>query len=67
MDITDRKMAEEELQRAYTEIKLLKDRLMAENVYLRDEIGAKHPVSGVVTANAGFEELPAGTRFLNGS
>lgn len=38
VDISDRKRAEEELQRAYDEIKKLKERLEAENIYLQDEM-----------------------------
>jgi formate hydrogenlyase transcriptional activator len=38
MDITDRKAAEEEIKRAYEEINNLKNRLEAENIYLREEI-----------------------------
>ena len=37
-DITDRKEAENSLQKAYAEIQQLKDRLEAENMYLRKEM-----------------------------
>lgn len=37
-DITERREAERALQRAHAEIEALKDRLEAENVYLRDEL-----------------------------
>ena len=37
-DITDRKRAEEELTRALEEIRILKDRLEGENIYLREEL-----------------------------
>lgn len=40
-DITMQKRAENELRRAYEEIKTLKERLEAENVYLRDEMELK--------------------------
>jgi formate hydrogenlyase transcriptional activator len=38
MDITDRKIAEDEIKRAYEEIKDLKNQLEAENIYLREEM-----------------------------
>jgi len=41
-DITDRKRAEDELKRAFEEIKELKNRLEQENVYLREEIELKY-------------------------
>jgi len=37
-DISDRKRAEEELRRAFDEIRQLKDQLLAENLYLQQEI-----------------------------
>ena len=41
-DITERKQAEKELQKALSEIHTLKERLEAENVYLREEIRSAH-------------------------
>ena len=38
-----RKRAEKELYNAFTEIKALKERLEAENIFLREEITLKHP------------------------
>jgi PAS domain S-box-containing protein len=38
MDITSLKQKEEDLQKAYDEIKVLKERLEVENIYLRDQI-----------------------------
>jgi PAS domain S-box-containing protein len=40
-DMTERKKAEENLQKAYDEIKLLKERLEVENIYLRDQISVQ--------------------------
>jgi PAS domain S-box-containing protein len=37
-DVTDRKQAEQELQRAFAEIQALKDRLQEENIALREEV-----------------------------
>jgi formate hydrogenlyase transcriptional activator len=39
LEIEERRRAEASLQAAYSEIKLLKDRLQAENVYLQQEVG----------------------------
>jgi PAS domain S-box-containing protein len=41
-DITERKRREEALQTALAEVKALKERLQAENVYLRQEIKVSH-------------------------
>jgi PAS domain S-box-containing protein len=41
IDITDIKQKENNLQKAYDEIKILKDRLEVENVYLRDQISVQ--------------------------
>jgi PAS domain S-box-containing protein len=38
IDVTERKRAEEEIRKAYEEIKNLKDQLEAENIYLREEM-----------------------------
>lgn len=46
-DITERKLKEKELQNAYAEIKRLKERAEAENIYLREEIKSEQ----------GFEEI----------
>ncbi len=42
IDITERKRAESELEKAFSEIKRLNVRLEAENVYLREEIEVRH-------------------------
>jgi formate hydrogenlyase transcriptional activator len=42
IDITTRKETERSLQKAYEEIKQLKDRLEAENIYLRKTVAAKN-------------------------
>lgn len=41
LEIADRKDAEESLRRAFQEIKQLKDRLQAENIYLQHEVAQK--------------------------
>jgi PAS domain S-box-containing protein len=47
-DITERKQAEEELHKAFNEIKKLKDRIEAENILLRKEIHMAHLQSNIV-------------------
>ena len=42
VDITERKLAEQELQDAFSEIKRLNAQLEAENIYLREEIELHH-------------------------
>ena len=47
-DITERKRAEEELRTAFAEIRLLKEQLEAENVYLREEVKLSHVHGDIV-------------------
>lgn len=47
-DITERKRAEQTLQKALTEVKKLKDRLQEENIYLQDEIKLQHNFDEIV-------------------
>ncbi len=56
-DITRRKQAERELREAYEEVKRLKDRLKAENLYLQSEIEDSHAAEGIVTVNPPFKEV----------
>jgi PAS domain S-box-containing protein len=48
IDITERKLAEQALQQAYSEIKRLKEQLETENLYLREEIKLEHQHHEVV-------------------
>ncbi len=48
MDITDRKAAEEALQKALTEVSQLKNQLQEENIYLREEIKLEHNFTEIV-------------------
>jgi|GEM_PF-643620 len=48
MDITDRKQAEIELNRAYTEIKQLQAQLAAESAYLQQEIKLEHNFENII-------------------
>jgi len=47
-DFTDQKKAEEKLQKALSEVKSLKDKLLAENIYLRDEIGQTYDSHDII-------------------
>ncbi|ALC17306.1 sigma54 specific transcriptional regulator with PAS/PAC sensor, Fis family [Desulfuromonas soudanensis] len=47
-EIADRKKAEMSLQEAYGEIKLLKDRLQEENIYLRQEVDKKYNFGEII-------------------
>lgn len=47
-EVDERKKAEESLQVAYAEIKSLKDRLQAENIYLKQEAAEEHSFGEIV-------------------
>jgi formate hydrogenlyase transcriptional activator len=47
-DVTKRKQADEEIKKAYEEIKNLKDRLEAENIYLRKNISLSQEVPTII-------------------
>jgi PAS domain S-box-containing protein len=48
MDITDRKRAEEALQKALTEVSQLKNQLQEENIYLQEEIKLAHNFDEII-------------------
>ncbi len=48
IDITERKQVEEELRQAYIEISRLKEKLEAENVYLRSEISMSREIETII-------------------
>ncbi len=48
MDITERKQSNEALQKAYHEIKQLKDQLEAENIYLRQEVSRESDFEHII-------------------
>lgn len=59
-DISERRAAEEDLRKAHEDIRKLKNRLAAENVYLRQEIDqAGLGSAGVVTDDPGFQQVLA--------
>jgi PAS domain S-box-containing protein len=47
-EIDERKRAEESLQSAFAEIEQLKNRLQAENIYLRQEVARKHNFGEII-------------------
>ena len=48
IDITERKLAEAERQKSYSEIKRLKEQLQAEATYLREEISSEHDFHEII-------------------
>jgi formate hydrogenlyase transcriptional activator len=56
-DITARKRAEEELKEALSEIKRLKERLEAENVYLRSEVLGVHRYGEMTGESEGIKKV----------
>lgn len=56
-DITERKKAEQELERALVEIRDLKERAEAENVYLREEIKLAHLHGDIVGRSEGMTSV----------
>ena len=50
-DITERKRAEDELAKAFNEIKALKERLEAENIYLREKVELKAGFKDIIGAS----------------
>ena len=53
----ERKHAEEELKRALAEVERLKERLEAENVYLRKEVSEAHPYRKIIGQSEGLRRL----------
>ena len=58
-DITEHKQAEEELRKALSEIRTLKERLEAENVYLREEIRTAHLHGNMVDQSHAMKSVMA--------
>ncbi len=56
-DITRRKQAEASLRDALREVEQLKDRLQAENVYLREEIKLDHNFDEIISASESFKKV----------
>jgi len=58
-DITERKLATDQLRQAMEEIRSLKDRLQQENVYLRHEAGEHQGLSRIVSRSALMQQALA--------
>jgi len=56
-EVEERKKAEASLQGAYGEIKILKDRLQAENVYLRQEVGRQYNFGEIIGQGGGLAQV----------
>ena len=56
-DISDRKRAEEELKKALAEVQRLKERLEAENVYLRSEVMGVHRYGEIIGESEGIRKV----------
>jgi len=56
-DITDRKRAEEELKKALSEVKRLKEQVEAENVYLRSEVSGVHRYGEITGESEGITKV----------
>jgi PAS domain S-box-containing protein len=54
-DISERKKTEESLRSALSEIKILKDRLEAENIYFRQEIKTRHQFEHIIGQSNAFK------------
>jgi PAS domain S-box-containing protein len=54
-EIEERQQAEASLSQAFSEIKTLKDRLEAENIYLRQEIAMKHQFADIIGESDGLK------------
>jgi formate hydrogenlyase transcriptional activator len=57
VDITERKRSEEELKRALAEVERLKERLEAENIYLRTEVSGVHRYGELVGQSEGIQKV----------
>jgi len=56
-DISERKRAEIELERAFVEIEQLKNRLQAENIYLQNEIKVEHNFEEIIGQSERLQEV----------
>jgi PAS domain S-box-containing protein len=57
VDVTERKRAEEELERSYAEVQALQRKLEAENIYLRKEHRLRHGQGLIVGESAAIMEV----------
>ena len=56
-DVSERKQAEEKIQRAYAEIQRMKKRLEAENLYLQEEINSDFKFKDIIGQSVAVKQL----------
>ena len=56
-DVTERKQAEEKIQKAYAEIQRMKKRLEAENLYLQEEINSDLKFKDIIGQSSAVKQL----------
>ncbi len=56
-DISERKLTEKRLEAAIKEIKQLKDRLLAENIYLQEEIKVHHNFEEIISCSDALKKV----------
>jgi len=56
-DVTERKQAEEKIQKAYAEIEHMKERLEAENLYLQEEINSEQEFKDIIGQSSAVKQL----------
>jgi len=56
-DVTERKQAEEKIQKAYAEIEHMKERLEAENLYLQEEINSDYEFKDIIGQSSAVKQL----------
>lgn len=56
-DVTERKQAEEKIQKAYIEIQRMKERLEAENLYLQEEINSDLKFKDIIGQSVAVKQL----------
>ena len=56
-DVTERKQAEEKIQKAYVEVERMKERLEAENLYLQEEINSEQKFKDIIGQSSAVKQL----------
>ena len=56
-DVTERKQAEEKIQKAYAEVERMKERLEAENLYLQEEINSEQKFKDIIGQSSAVKQL----------
>ena len=66
-DVTERKRAEQQLENALEELRLLNERVSAQNVYLREELRTVHPHGDIVSTSLGMKNVLAQAKQVAGT